>query len=134
MHMPLLSLSAAALLLAGTVVGCGGDNSGDVAVQGSLAYQGKPVPDAKLDFFSSSGRPLTTQVSADGEYNIELSPGEYRVVVTQGVTLPPGYKEGDPLPPPPVKLPPKYTKRVETPLTASVSADNSSQTIDFNLD
>jgi hypothetical protein len=124
-----LAVALASIVL----LGCG-ESSPHVTVAGRVALQEKPLPDAKLTFFPASGRPVTAQVSTDGQYEVELLPGEYRVVVDLGVALPPGYKEGDPLPPPPVMLPPKYTRRVDTPLTATVTPESATQTINLKLD
>jgi hypothetical protein len=122
-----------ALAIGAATVGCG-EPSGDISVQGQVNYKGKPFPGGIITFFPASGRQIQAIVASDGAYEANLPPGEYRVALSLSVDLPPGWKEGDPMPPPPIKLPTKYTKRVETPLTASVSAENSSQTIDFNLD
>jgi hypothetical protein len=114
-------------------VGCGKTSDG-VAVQGRVNFQGKAFPGGVITFFPASGRPVQAIVDSDGTYHVGLQPCEYRVTLTLSVDLPSGWKEGAPLPPPPITLPAKYTKRVETPLTASVTAENKSQTIDFNPD
>ena len=62
---------------------------------------------------------------ASEPYTAELPPGEYRMVVNVGVDLPPGYKEGDALPPPKIVLPDQYTTRANSTLTAEITPDRS---------
>jgi hypothetical protein len=66
-----------------------------------------------------------------GEYETALTPGEYVAVVDVGAELPPGFKEGDPVPPPKVVLPQQYTVRMKSPLKATVAAD---QKVPINFD
>jgi hypothetical protein len=112
-------------------LGCG-DDSNSVSVSGQVSYQGEPLSNAALQFFPTQGKPLTAPLE-DGEYSIELPPGAYRVTVAIGAELPPGWKEGDPVPPATRKLPPQYSSRLGTPLKATVSADSGGQTVDFAL-
>jgi hypothetical protein len=116
-----------ALLL---VIGCG-KKSDTVSIGGRVSYRGQPLSDAAVTFYPTAGRPVSAPVSDQGEYEIELLPGDYTVTVNVGAEIPPGYKEGDPLPPPKVELPPQYTTMAQTKLTATVS--ESGQQIDFEL-
>jgi hypothetical protein len=126
--MSLSFLSAVVL----SAAGCGG-SSETVSVSGQVSYQGEPVPGGAITFFPAAGRPVIAAISDGGEYSAELRPhGEYVVVVNVGTDLPPGYQEGDPLPPPKIVLPPMYTTRVKSDLRAVV-AEGSAQTIDFQL-
>jgi hypothetical protein len=68
----------------------------------------------------------------DGKYETSLSPGDYIVVVTVGVDVPAGWREGQPLPPPKFTLPAEYTSRVKSTLKATVKAGQS-EPIDFEL-
>jgi hypothetical protein len=54
-------------------------------------------------------------------------------VVTVGAELPPGFKEGDLMPPPKVALPPEYTTLAKSTLQATVTP-NQSEPIDFALE
>ena len=119
------------LLAFGVFVGCG-DDSGDVPIEGHVAYQDRALDSGALTFYPAQGRPITAVIDAEGGYSCRLPPGEYRVAVTLGVRLPPGWKEGDPEPPQPITLPPDYGSRLKTPLTATVTADHSAP-IDFSL-
>jgi hypothetical protein len=123
----------AAALLSG-VVGCGGEKSNVVSVDGNVAYQGKPVPNSAVTFFPQNGQSVIAATSTSGSYSALLPPGEYRVTIDVGRSFPPGWKEGDREPPPPLALPAKYSSRLNTPLTASVTATpGESQTVDLKL-
>jgi hypothetical protein len=121
-----------ALSVISATVGCGNGAEG-VSVEGRVVYQDKPISNGALTFFPASGRPITATLSDDGAYSCRLPPGEYRVAITVGVSLPPGWKEGDAVPPPTIELPARYSSRLETPLTATVNGENRSQSIDFTL-
>jgi hypothetical protein len=100
-------------------IGCGEKSSG-VTVAGTVTYQDKPLESGSLTFYPVSGPGVTTVIEG-GAYSCELEPGEYRATVVVGVTLPAGYKEGDPVPPQAVMLPDAYGSRLNTPLSASVT-------------
>jgi hypothetical protein len=113
-----------------SVTGCG--NSGStVKVHGNVSYRGEAITNGTVTFFPASGRPVIAPLS-EGEYSAELMPGEYVVVIMIGATLPEGYKEGDPIPPPKFTLPNEYTVRAKSTLKASVKAGQS-EPIDFDL-
>src|SRR5215471_10269631 len=101
----LLSLSAA---------GCK-KSSGEVPVHGRISYRGQPLNSSSVTFFPAQGRPVTAP-SPQGEYSTELMPGDYVATITVGIEYPPGFKEGDPVPPPKVVLPDEYTARVKSSL------------------
>lgn len=122
----------AALLLLGLTAGCG-EKSDGVLIGGRVTYQGKAIGNGSLTFFPAQGPPVTTALAEDGAYECLLPAGEYRVAVAVGVALPPGWKEGDPVPRQAVELPEAYATRLKTPLTASVAADQSAS-IDFSLE
>jgi hypothetical protein len=122
-------------MMLGGVAGCGGEASNVVSVDGQVNYRDKPVPNSAVTFFSQAGQSVIAATTSSGSYLAELPPGDYRVTIDVGRNFPPGWKEGDPEPPPPVALPAKYSSRLNTPLNASVTADpGDSQTIDLNLD
>jgi hypothetical protein len=104
---------------------------GKVPVHGHVSFRGEPIERASLTFFPEVGRPEGTTVE-DGEYAIELAPGEYTIAVLIGVELPQGYQEGDTLPPPKIVLPEEYTSRMKSMLKATVKAGQS-EPVDFEL-
>lgn len=101
-------------------------------VTGAVSYNNQPLTNAAITFFPTQGRPVTAPLDADGDYAIELAPGDYQVTITVGANVPPGFKEGDVLPPPPVVLPDRFTVRARTELNATVSEDQS-EPINFDL-
>jgi hypothetical protein len=119
------------LLAFGVFAGCSGDST-DPLVEGRVSYQDKALESGVLTFYPAQGRPITAVISSGGSYSCRLPPGEYRVAVTLGVSLPPGWKEGDPEPLQAITLPAEYGTRLRTPLTATVTADQSAP-IDFEL-
>jgi hypothetical protein len=125
----LLSCSVVVLLLAAG--GCG-QSSNTVSVSGNVSYKGQPISKSALAFYPQIGRPTIAPTSDDGAYSTDLAPGDYVVTINLSAEVPPGYKEGDPLPPPKIVLPREYTIRTNSKLTASVSADQS-EPIDFAL-
>ena len=113
--------------------GCGGASSDTIPVQGKVSYRGEPVTKASVTFFPQSGRPTSAPLSGEGDYEIDLPPGEYQVTISVGLTLPPGWKEGDAVPPPKFVLPPQFTTQAKSTLSASISSDGP-KSVDFALD
>jgi hypothetical protein len=119
------------LLLVNDVSGCK-KPSGAVQVHGRATYRGEALKSARVTFFPNTGRQVSTVIT-DADYSTELSPGDYTVVINVGSDLPPGYKEGDPLPPPPkIVLPPQYSTRAQSTVKATVT-EGRDQQIDFEL-
>ena len=123
-------LTLIGLLASVATIGCG-KSDGKVTVHGHVNFRGQPLERASLTFFPATGRSEAAGVE-DGEYSVALAPGEYTVVALVGVELPPGYKEGDKVPPPKVVLPEEYTSRVKSTLKASVSGGQS-EPVNFEL-
>jgi hypothetical protein len=119
------------LLIGLSVIGCG-KGTGETAVSGRATYKGAPISNAALIFFPGVGRSTNVTSDADGNYSTSLTPGEYTVTVMIGVELPPGWKEGQPIPRQKIMLPPQYGKRTQTPLKATVAAGQSDP-INFDL-
>lgn len=102
-----------------SATGCG--NSGStVKVRGNVSYRGESITNGTVTFFPASGRPVVAPLADEGKYSVELPPGEYVVAIMIGATIPEGYKEGDPLPPPKIRLPDEYTIRAKSTLKAGV--------------
>jgi hypothetical protein len=112
------------------VFGCR-KTDGSLHVRGHIAYRGQPLNKGAITFFPEKGRPIAAPIP-EGEYEIDLTPGEYTVVVEAGNELPPGFKEGDPAPAPKVVLPDEYTTRAKSSLKTTVR-QGQSEPIDFDL-
>jgi hypothetical protein len=125
-----LAASAAFCLFVLSADGCK-KASDTVPVSGKITYRGQPLTSAGITFFPTKGRTVTA-TAAQGEYATELAPGDYVVVVAVGVEYPPGFKEGDPAPPPKVVLPAEYTVRAKSTLKATVKPGQA-EPIDFDL-
>jgi hypothetical protein len=123
-------LAFGAVLFVNTV-GCG-TSSDTVSVNGTISYRGEPFPTGSITFFPTAGRPIVASIADDGTYEAEMPPGDYTVAIMLGAQLPPGYKEGDPIPPPKIELPAEYSTRAKSTLTATVVAGQS-EPIDFEL-
>src|SRR5690606_34222529 len=89
--------------------GCG-DSEPATTVRGKVTYKGTAVPMGVVNFFpEEGGRPTGATLESGGEYEVQLPAGNYTVVVlTSTPPVPPGWKEGDPIPKPPVEVPAKY--------------------------
>jgi hypothetical protein len=122
---PLLVAASVVILAAGCSKSTGG-----VAVKGHISYRGEPLSNTSIIFFPPGGRSVAAAVT-DGDYSLNLAPGDYTVIVIVGADVPKGYKEGDPLPPPKFTLPPEYTVQTKSTLKATVTAG---QTDPINFD
>ncbi len=126
-----MSRCACVLLIALGLVGCG-SSGGNETVRGNVSFRGQPITNGGLTFFPGKGRPVSAAIQSDGQYSVELPPGDYDVVVSLGFEKPPGWKEGDPLPPQKIVLPVQYTVRAKTTLKATV-APGQAEPINFEL-
>ena len=118
-------------LLVSLAVGCG-QKSTDVVVTGSVTFKEQPIPRGSVAFFPAQGRAVVTPTNDAGEYSATLPPGAYKVTVNVGVTLPPGWKEGDAVPKQAIELPVEYTTQSRTKLSVTIAPD-SQQPIDLKL-
>ena len=127
---PLL-LSLTALIVA---LGCAKQDPTQ-QVSGKVTYKGTALDHGMLNFFPSGSRPIGAAITPDGSYQVDLPPGEYKVIVNAPPKLPDGFKEGDPLPPPdPNALPLKYSRQQTSGLAASVKMQDEPLVIDFALE
>ncbi len=127
-----LQVSGALALVVCVALGCG-QKSTDVAVTGHVTYKGQPIPRGSVAFFPAQGRAVVTPTDDSGAYSATLAPGAYKVTVTVGVTLPPGWKEGDPLPKQAITLPVEYTTQSRTKLSATIGPA-SEQMVDLKME
>lgn len=121
-----------ALLL--LVSGCGSKEGGN-QVTGQVTYKGEPVPMGVVNFFpTAGGQPIGASLTSEGKYSLELPAGDYKVVViTSNPPVPPGWKDGDPLPQPPVKVPQRYGLPETSPLSTTIPEGRSFEQ-DFPLE
>ncbi len=130
-HLAALASGVLAAVVAASAIGCGEVSSG-VPIAGKVSYHGEPIAHGALMFFPARGRAISAATDAAGDYTVELAPGEYRVIVNTSVSLPRGWKEGDPVPQQEIVLPTEFTIRARTPLKATVPASGGAS-IDFVL-
>ena len=113
--------------------GCG-DSPQQTSVRGTVSYQGNPLDHGSVRFFGVDGRPVGSVIQVNGSYQIDLLPGEYQVSVSSPPKLPPGYKEGDRLPPDPSVVPARYTQPNSSGLSTTVVKESLAQTYDIALE
>ena len=133
-------------MLAAAVGGCGAsDMPGLVPIQGTVTYQGSPLPEGELRYIpqdASSGRMARGKIR-DGNFSLTtarrddgVKPGQYKIVViaygperepdrdAQGFVIK-AYER-------PLLVPQKYTKPETTPLTDSVDGNHRGE-VQFEL-
>ena len=118
------------LLLLGAI-GCG-KSGNEVTVHGHVTFRGSPLTHGSITFYPAAGRPVNAPLTEDGSYSTQLAPGEFAVTVSYSEPLPPGFKEGSPVPPPKIVLPDQYTNRTKTSLKTTVSSGQSDP-VNFDL-
>ncbi|MEM6799692.1 MAG: carboxypeptidase-like regulatory domain-containing protein [Planctomycetota bacterium] len=132
-------VAAAAVCVAiAPVVGCG---SGDQfpSVSGVVTLDGEPVPNATVSFYPPKGRAASGVTDGRGRYRLNYSPtatgtaaGDYRVTVsTWRPSRPQQGVDAESLPETPETIPPRYSSREQTKLTAAVVPG--ANKIDFSL-
>lgn len=115
------------------LLGCS-DAPQPTSVRGTVTYQGNRLDHGSVRFFGADGRPIGSVIQENGFYQIELLPGKYQVSVSSPPKLPPGYKEGDPPPPPePNMVPAKYSQPKLSRLSTTVGSETPTQTYDIAL-
>jgi hypothetical protein len=117
----LLSYSLALFVAALAALGCNGGAPTSM-VSGTVTVDTKPVGPCAVSFYpAGSSRPLATMTQGEGQYQIPLPQGEYKIVVQTSAQLPAGWKEGDSIPAPPVPVPTPYSEPVTSPLSLTVA-------------
>jgi len=122
-------------LLAVIVAVAGCDNGPKTyTVSGKVTYKGEPVTSGLINFRAPGQQPTGGAIQSDGTYQFELPAGEYQVRIDTPPAMPPGWKEGDP----PTQMgprlvPEKFSSFATSGLTATVSGEDSVQTVDFSL-
>ena len=128
---------AACLATVLMLAGCGQPTMAKVS--GTVTWQGKPVPDAMVQFIHKNRPGATGRTDSEGRFSLTtLKPGDgaffgpVSVIVQPFV---PGNDPDKPTPPPPPRpdIPDRYRTVDKTPLTAEVVAGKKN-VIDFKLD
>lgn len=116
-------------LLACGLMGCSGSAYDVLPVTGEVTLNGKPVPEARVAFLPSEGRPAIGKTDQDGRYQLSYTfdvkgtpPGEYRVQISTAVEQDDGSLTKE-------LVPAKYNTQSE--LTAEVTPEKN--VFDFNL-
>jgi hypothetical protein len=76
---PSLGLFAAIVLAVAATSGCGGD--GKTLVTGTVAFDGKPMPDGYVIFTPEDGGSPGAGPIADGKYSLRTVPGNHRIEI-----------------------------------------------------
>jgi hypothetical protein len=111
---------AAVCFLLGATIGCGGGDKGKGSVSGKVTLDGAPLQSGTISFAPADGGSASAEtLIQNGEYHLEVPPGEKTVIIQ-------GFKEGPPGPDGVTSnvpiLPPKYNSRSE--LKETVTDDN----------
>ncbi len=125
------------------LAGCGFSSEGVVPIRGVVTYQGKPVPEGRIEFYPvEGGRPSSSEIQSDGSFSLTCYKegdgavmGKHCVTVTAFTTdektTDDFFGSGKP-----VKrvwlVPEKYSRRESTTLQAEVKVDP--EKLDINLD
>ncbi len=113
--------------------GCG-RSAKTTTVTGNITFKGQPVSSGLINFQPAGGKTLGGPIKADGAYEFQLPPGEYKVRIDAPPAIPASYKEGDPLPKlGPRLVPEKYADFNGSGLTASIKDQSEPQSLDFPL-
>lgn len=123
------------------VTGCGNQGPQRVAVQGTVQFDGKPVPDGSIRFIPLEGTPgpETAAPIVDGKYVLEEDSGppvgKLRVEIRQGATIPPDLTNDHTALPkkyhlPQNSIPPQFNDKSSLSVETVVGSMN---TFDFNL-
>jgi len=133
------------LALAALTCLAGCSSATDITVTGTVTLDGRPLPDALVFFYPEGDTPGlggSGRTGSDGKYTLQpaqgkkgISPGSYKVVISR-----PLRRDGSPADPnvPPIEsdaretLPPKYSDRSASKLTAQISKDKTVHDIDLD--
>lgn len=106
------------------LVGCGPKGPPRADVNGSVAWQGKPVTTGIITLYSkSTGQGSSTEIAADGTFKLlNVIVGSYQVSVAPPVLAIPNEGEA-PKPVPPFPVPAKYHEDQTSGLTFEVKSE-----------
>ena len=131
-------ICAGGALLLSSMAGCGKPST---VITGVVTFDGRPVPEAVMEFFPTAGDAPTTGAFTNeaGRYRAKVSPTKYTVSIAASRVT--GTRKMDDPAMPDVTtvevreqyLPSRYTRQHTTPLTVTAIADQTT-TFDFPLE
>lgn len=123
------------LLVAATAaIGCGDSGPTGVAVRGNVTYEGKPLERGVVLFnpVDQAFSPARATIQPNGDYELTVAPGEYKVVVNLFTETDSSLEPGDPgYQAPKSLLPPQYSSLMQTPLKFNI--EDKPNTVDLQL-
>ena len=131
-----------ALLLLGTISGCGGSGSKRklVQVSGTVTFEGKPLTSGTITFVAEGPSPVNAagEISKSGTYTLSTerpgdgaSPGTYKIRIESWASPPKMDETG--VDPGKSAVPEKYNRIETSGLTATVKESPATQKVDFAL-
>jgi hypothetical protein len=72
-------LAALLVVLLGALTGCG-SSTGEV--NGTVRYNGKPLPSGTIQFLGQDGIPRDGRIQPDGTFSVQLPAGPAKVIIT----------------------------------------------------
>lgn len=136
--------TAASLLIAVVVLGCGRSGPPLVEVRGTLQYQGKPLTNGAIMFNPMQdgvGHVANSSIGPLGEFRMStftaedgVMPGEYAITV-RSFKVRPGANLEDPLTiiGSPLCVPKRYSDPAKSDLRCTISADSAAQDLTLSL-
>ena len=121
----------ATIALGLAVGGCGGGPTLG-RVEGTVSLDGKPLPNAKVEFQPTSGSPSYGETDAAGFYSLMFSPGNEGAIPGQHIVRISTY-QADPKPGSTEFTPESVPEIYNSQSTLKETVETGSQTIDFNL-
>ena len=120
------------LVLASVLPGCGDSGPKKYPVNGTVSYNGRPLPTGTVMFVpEEGGPPAVSTIGDDGSYRLEAVAGRHRVGVTAVPPPPPGANEMNYRPQKPL-LPDKFGRPDTSGVSIEVKPDKDNQ-IDIKL-
>lgn len=112
------------LLTIVVVAGCAEDDGRSATVSGKVTLDGAPVPAGTVLLMSDDGHAASAELQADGNYQLQCRPGQFKVAVTPPPPADPMGGGGGEVSPSTVEIPQKYQDFGSSGLTTEVSEGN----------
>jgi hypothetical protein len=113
------------------IVGCGSSGPPTADVSGQVTFQGEPLRSGRITFFDKSGQSASTEIGADGRYQLRARLGPSQIAISsREPDIPNPGKRPDPLPGKSL-IPEHFEDYMKSQVTFDVQPG--SNTADFNL-